>query len=505
MTTDGADRTGSYSFVLGGTLDGLGGAAAVDCYFEYSPEGASSWSSTVRETRKKAGRFSGEVTGLVANTTYEYRAVATENGSRTVYGEALTFRVPGERPTVGTGDVADLETTAARLNGDLTTLGDAGEATCYFRYRFSGGKWRRTGPVTLDSPGPFSARTTDLDPDRGYEFLAIAEGDNGTASWGESGRFRTAPTLAVATDPATAVEDRAFTLEGEVADLGGTDGVDVHFTYFEAGDPTGKRTDTATLEGPGRVSARVTDLTPSTEYGYELRASTGDGESVGGGLRSVRTGAGLTLSTAGATDVSPTGATLTATVEDLGGAASATVTLEYRASGTATWTTAGSRTVQGVGDVTAHAGGLSNDTEYEYRATAAASDGDTATGGAGSFTTPAANHPPTVEALDARDAADGDPHVDVLVAWTVADADRDLASVTVTVRDEGGVVYVNTTSVSGGHETGTDALSRLEGGDGRRYTVTLHAVDGDGATTARETVVEVRVTPSRPASTHGRP
>lgn len=491
VTTDWADPTGDYSFALGGTLESLGDTATADCYFEYRPEGASTWSTTPRQTRETTGGFSDEVTGVNARTTYEYRAVVVAgDGSETAWGATDTFYVAGAAPTVQTDTATEIDTTAATLNGTLTDTGDALSVDVYFEYRQPGDTWQRTERVSRTDTGSFSARVTGLERDAGYEFLAIAEGDNGRTDWGDYRKFATDSTLAAVTDPATNVDETAVTLDGEVTDLGGADSVDVHFTYFETGSSVGYRTATQTLTAPGPVSARVTDLARDTEYGFELRAAASDGDTTGGGLRYVTTDTRFALTTTGATGVEPTQATLNATVDDLGDAASATVTFEYRPVGAADWTTADSVTVSTVGDVATTATGLQDDTEYEYRTTATASDGDTAAGGTATFTTPLANHPPTIGRLTASDTSSPNPHVDLYVEWGVADADANLAEVTVTIRDgRDDVVYANTTAVSGGQASGSEDPKRIKKGAGQAYTVTLHVRDADGATTSEQRVV----------------
>lgn len=370
-------------------------------------------------------------------------------------------------------------------------MGGADTVDVYFEYRQPGGTWQRTERVARTSTGSFSTRVSGLDTGAGYEFLAIAEGDNQTSDWGEYVKFQTDIVLAAQTDPATEIDETTVTLNGEVADLGGADSVDVWFTYFDTATSVGYRTPTETLTAPDTVNVRVTDLSANTEYGFEMHAAASDNDTADGGLRYVTTDTRLALTTTGATDVQAMQATLNATVDDLGGAHSATVTFEYRQSGTSTWTTAASKTVDTTGSVATTATGLQDDTTYEYRATVTASDGDTATGGTATFTTPVANHPPTVERLDATDTSSPNPHVDLYIEWTVADQDGTLQEVTVTVRNgSGDVVYANTTDVSGGRVSGSDDPSRFKKAAGQTYTVTLHVQDQMGAATSQETTVQ---------------
>ncbi|WP_135366592.1 hypothetical protein [Halosimplex halophilum] len=92
------------------------------------------------------------------------------------------------------------------------------------------------------------------------------------------------------------------------------------------------------------------------------------------------------VSTGSASEVDTSSATLAGSVDDLGGAASAEAAFEYRESG-GDWTATPGQSLSSPGSYSEPVSGLAGGTDYEFRATAAASDGDTATGSTNTFTT----------------------------------------------------------------------------------------------------------------------
>ena len=77
-----------HGATLNGTLDNDGGEAC-DCGFEYG-ETDSYGTTTSTESKETGGTFSQVLTELKANTTYHFRALATNAGG-TGYGEDATF------------------------------------------------------------------------------------------------------------------------------------------------------------------------------------------------------------------------------------------------------------------------------------------------------------------------------------------------------------------------------------------------------------------------------
>ena len=184
------------------------------------------------------------------------------------------------------------------------------------------------------------------------------------------------------------------------------------------------------------------------------------------------------VSTGDASNVGSGTATLSGSVDSLGGAGSAEVYFEY-GDGSLDQTTART-TLSATGSFTLDVSGLDPVTQYDYRAVVEAGDGERATGGTRSFTTDTAggDDPPAIDALQVSDESFffferyG-------VEWTVSDANGDLAEVTAELRDASGdVVDSRTDDVSGADAAASYRLSPgfFEDGD----SVELVVTDGSG-------------------------
>lgn len=96
---------------------------------------------------------------------------------------------------------------------------------------------------------------------------------------------------------------------------------------------------------------------------------------------------GLTVTTDGASDVGETSAVLTGSLTDLGGASSVDCRFEYRRTTSSTWSATATQTLSASGSFDASVSDLSDGVDYEFRAVASASDGDSDTGSTSGFTT----------------------------------------------------------------------------------------------------------------------
>jgi hypothetical protein len=194
VETDDASDVTNESATLNGELDGLGGADNATVSFEYWAEGDRDDSTNTTDVELDSpGTFSASVSGLQNNTTYVYVAQA-DNGTTSVAGEQVEFTTQSDEPPLGveTDDASDVTNESATLNGELTGLGGADDATVSFEYWVQDDRANSTNTtdVELDSPGTFSADISGLQNDTTYVYVAQAEAD-GSSVTGEQVTFET--------------------------------------------------------------------------------------------------------------------------------------------------------------------------------------------------------------------------------------------------------------------------------------------------------------------------
>jgi hypothetical protein len=194
----------------------------------------------------------------------------------------------------------------------------------------------------------------------------------------------------------------------------------------------------------------------------------------------------LAVTTGSATGVGSDAATLNGTLSDLGGASSADVAFEYRETGSSSFTTVSAGTQSSTGSFSAEVSGLAAATDYEFRATVDASDGDTATGPLVTFTTAddggGGDNSPAFDAWN-WDYSCGYYSCDYSVDWTVSDQDGDLASVeSVLIDEDGSTITTETTSLSGSDGSGTHVLESSWYDDPDVIETTVTDANGNEAT-----------------------
>ncbi|MFB6179079.1 MAG: S8 family serine peptidase [Halorientalis sp.] len=251
----------------------------------------------------------------------------------------------------------------------------------------------------------------------------------------------------------------------------------------------------------GQVMA--TGLT-NVEARQRLRASAEDiglaADEQGNGLLDVEaalqstTERSLAVSTGTASSVGETTATLSGSLDDLGGGSSATLAFEYRPVGATSTSTTGGQSVASTGAFSTAISGLDPGTDYEYRAVATASDGDTATGSFVAFTTDSAttgDTTPVVDSYRVTEAGSPDPHAEITADWTVSDADRDLASVTVEVVDSRGRVVDSAGTNVGGASASGSTTFKIKHVRNATFDVVVTVTDSRGnAASATQSVTE---------------
>jgi subtilisin len=306
----------------------------------------------------------------------------------------------------------------------------------------------------------------------------------------------TDPSVAVSTDGASSVGTDGATLNGTLDDLGEASSADVYFEYGESGSGLSNTTTTETLSATGSFSADVSGLSSDTEYEFRAVAEASDGDTDTGATNAFTTDSAdtsLVVSTDAESGVGTDSATLNGTLDDLGGASSSDVYFEYGESGGSLSNTTATQTLSSTGSFDATVSGLSSDTEYEFRAVADASDGDTDTGSTNAFTTDSStsNSAPTIDSYSVTEAGSPNPHAEITADWAVADVDGNLDGVSVEVFDSNGTrVDSASTNVSGSSASGSDSF-KIKHAQNATFDVTLTVTDTAGKSdTATRSVTE---------------
>ena len=370
--TDPATNIETASATLNGYLHYLGGDISCDVWFEYGTT-SSYGQVTPHQTQYVYGSFYEDITGLLPETTYHFRAVA-QNSVGIDYGDDFVFTTLELKypPSVETKQATNIDTTSATLNGYLDDLGGEDQCTVWFEWGTTQSYGYYTYAQNKGDVGPFENYLTDLTPDTTYHFRAAAQNDQGV-SYGEDISFTTLNSIlppAVDTDPATNIEYTSATLNGFLADLGGANSCDV---WFEWGTTTsyGYTTPPQTQYVGGEFDAFINGLDPDTTYHFRAVGSNSAGTDYGNDqtFHTLKQIYPPHVSTNTATNVKETSATLNGNLIDLGGAASCNVWFEYGTSSNYGYQTSPKK-MNSMGNFNDVIVNLNQNTIYHFRAVA---------------------------------------------------------------------------------------------------------------------------------------
>lgn len=169
-------------------------------------------------------QFSVDANGLVANTTYHFRAYAISNGI-TTYGADLTFNTSGEvQPVVETGDAKPSDK-SSYLEGQINQKGTSAISQygiCWSTEAnptVSGAKFVIESDIN-EVPKKFSGTAENLNPNMTYHYRAFAT-MNGVTSYGADKTFSTGTNApGIITGDVTNLETFSVTLLGRIGSAG---------------------------------------------------------------------------------------------------------------------------------------------------------------------------------------------------------------------------------------------------------------------------------------------
>jgi hypothetical protein len=325
------------------------------------------------------GSFTSSLTSLTANTTYYYRAYAT-NSAGTGYGNEIIFTTVASTPTLTTTAPGSITQTTATSGGNITDNGGAPVLA-------SGVCWSTTsnplvsGSHTTDgsASGTFISSITGLTANTTYYVKAYATNIAGTAYGNELSFITNAvvvlvPTLTTAS--IGSVTSTSATCIGDITSDGGATVSDRGVCWSTTSNPTlANNIKSSGTTGTGNFANVVTGLTRNTTYYIRAYATNSAGTAYGDAL-TFTTNADLpVLTTSTVSSITSTTALSGGGVTSDGGAAITAVGVCW--SITAGPTISGSKTTDGTGTgtFTSSITGLSLGATYFVRAYAINSAG----------------------------------------------------------------------------------------------------------------------------------
>jgi hypothetical protein len=270
QTVSFADVT-QNAVTLNGNLTNLGNATNCIVAFVYSSTNQTPTLSSLQTPQQNFNNpnaFNAALTGLSSNTTYYFRAYAT-NTAGTVYGAVQSFRTGANviQPTVAT--VSHVVTAnMLTLNGRLTSLGSFNSGMVGFLFstsqdpQFNNSTAINSTPSVLTSTANFSVQILNFLPNTMYFYRAFVQTPAGNVVLANIFSFRTLAPIFVAPQVETVSaigrtnQIGIYDFVGNLTSLGSATLVTVGFefstdgTNFNAGGITaGTRTTTGNFQG----------------------------------------------------------------------------------------------------------------------------------------------------------------------------------------------------------------------------------------------------------------
>ena len=382
VVTDAATLIAQTTATLNATIN-LGSKPLTSQGFEWRLAGGNTWTNVAASLNGTV--ILNNLTGLTANTAYEFRAYAI-NADETIYGDIQTFTTLAIPPTVVT-DAATLVTqTTAILNGTITTGSES--------IISQGFEWKLSSASTWNSlslnGNAITHNLIGLNPNSDYQFRAYATTASGTV-YGTTQNFTTLAVVppTVVTTAATAISQNIATLNGTIT--AGSDAILVQGFEWKLSSASTWTAITTTING-NAITHNLLGLAPNTAYQYRAYATTSAG-TVYGTTQNFTTLAIVppTVVTTPATALAYTTATLNGTIT-LGSEVVLSQGFEWALSSSNTWNVTIDNLIANA--LTHNLTLLAPNTAYKYRAYATTASA-TVYGTTQNFTTQSIT-PPTV-------------------------------------------------------------------------------------------------------------
>jgi len=285
VNTASASDVEEESSILNGSVPSDGGSSVSLRGFYLSTGSNPGSDDQVLNAGSGTGSFNAPASNLVAETTYFFRAFATNAiGTATGNVQSFTTNPAPSAPSVSTATATNVDFDQAILNGNVTSNG--GNPVSLRGFYLSIGSNPGSGDVVLTAGsgnGDFNAIASDLQPASTYYYRAFATNSIGTAT-GAILSFTTAPAPtppAVLTLSASTIEQGSAQLQGEVINNGGSPVTVRGFYLSTDGNPDASDQMFSAGTGTGPFSSTAGNLTAGTNYQFRAFATNALGTSTG--------------------------------------------------------------------------------------------------------------------------------------------------------------------------------------------------------------------------------
>ena len=277
--------TSSTARIRGSLTDPGTSTPTVRIHWGTSDGGASAaaWSNTADlGTQAGPGEFFADLSGLLPNTPYFFRAYGTNAEGDDWAPSSQTFTTPAAPPSVQNVAASGIIGTSATIGGTITSTGGA-VPTLVIHYGDTDagtGTWDSQLDLGLQS-GSETGSISGLTPGTTYYFRAAATNSAGTSWATTSSNFATTPVMqpTVTNSAASGINGTFATLNGEVTDPGGDPpAVTLYYGTTDGGSDAGNW-DLSIPAGTqtGGFSRLATNLQPTTTYFFRAFAQNAGG------------------------------------------------------------------------------------------------------------------------------------------------------------------------------------------------------------------------------------
>ena len=274
LTTTSATAITQTTATTGGEITSQGGSAVIFRGICWGTNPEPTLSNSYTTNGSGTGAFVSELTGLVTNTRYFYRAYAI-NSDGTGFGNQLTFVT---LPSLTTNAISAITQTSAVCGGNIQAGGGSPITE-------RGVCWNITGnPTNTDThttngtgSGAFTSTITGLTGNTLYYVRAYATNATGT-TYGNQVTFTTSPVLAtISTTDVSLVTLTTAASGGNITSNGGANVTARGVCWNTAPNPTTANTKTTDGSGSGIFTSSLTGLVASTQYYVRSYATTSIG------------------------------------------------------------------------------------------------------------------------------------------------------------------------------------------------------------------------------------